>query len=130
MAENVDRHRNSVMNLEYTFSQRLGKKWQIFRPHEDTRVTWWLGDNPFSHLPTACVSKVLEGVPPDEQSIECGMATVDFERQRTPPASTSKEPVLLLADDVKMPAIIDPSPKKQQLNPPVSHSPKQKKNRK
>jgi hypothetical protein len=47
MAENVDRHRNSVMNLEYTFSQRLGKKWQIFHPHEDTRVTWWLGDNPF-----------------------------------------------------------------------------------
>jgi hypothetical protein len=77
-------------------------------------------------LSATCVSKVLEGVPPDEQSIECGMATVDFERQRTPPASTSKEPVLLLgectinikyngkdvhlpllvADDVKMPAII------------------------
>jgi hypothetical protein len=47
MAENVDRHRNFVMNLENTFSQRLGNKWQIFCPHEDTRVTWWLGDNPF-----------------------------------------------------------------------------------
>jgi hypothetical protein len=44
MAENVDRHRNSVMNLEYTFSQRLlGNKWQMFRSHEHTRATWWLG---------------------------------------------------------------------------------------
>jgi hypothetical protein len=25
MAENIDRHRNSVINLEYTFSQRLGR---------------------------------------------------------------------------------------------------------
>jgi hypothetical protein len=47
MAENEDRHRNSVMKLNYTFSQRLGNKWQIFRPHEDTRVIWWLEDNPF-----------------------------------------------------------------------------------
>jgi hypothetical protein len=50
MAENVDRHRNSVMNDALSVSvsgTALGNKWQIFRPHEDTRVTWWLGDNPF-----------------------------------------------------------------------------------
>jgi hypothetical protein len=49
MAENVDRFRNEL-NLEYTFSQRLGNKWakwQIFLPHEDTRATCWMGDNPF-----------------------------------------------------------------------------------
>jgi hypothetical protein len=48
MAENIDRHRNSVMNLEYTMSQRLGNKWKISRlhssvltSHEETRAPWW-----------------------------------------------------------------------------------------
>jgi hypothetical protein len=52
MAENVDRHRNFVMNLENTFSQRLGNKWQIFRLDEDTRVSRHLVDGGQSILAT------------------------------------------------------------------------------
>ncbi len=38
--------RSTPINLEDTFShssQRLGNKWQIFLPHENTRATWRMG---------------------------------------------------------------------------------------
>jgi hypothetical protein len=49
MAENVDRHLNSVMILEHTFSQRLGNNKQManISSSQHTPVIWWMGDAQF-----------------------------------------------------------------------------------
>jgi hypothetical protein len=60
MAENVDRHLNSVMILEHfqSASRKQMGKWQIFRPHSSVTTNTlassggW-GTIHFSHLPTA-----------------------------------------------------------------------------
>jgi hypothetical protein len=62
-AENVDRHLNSVTNLEYFFTWRFGTKWRKFRPLKETRVIWRLGGQlDFSHLLTE---------PKDSSTFDC-----------------------------------------------------------
>jgi hypothetical protein len=57
MAENVDRHLNSVMILEHTFSQRLGNNKQMANISSSQIHSRHLVDGGrtiyFSHLPTA-----------------------------------------------------------------------------
>jgi hypothetical protein len=50
--------------LDYTLSVSVSEtKWQIFRPHEDTRVTWWLGGQTILATQLTTANKIPSRLP-------------------------------------------------------------------